>query len=356
MSVIVDLLGLEILPEELEILNHPNTSGVLLFARNIGKTRDDIITLVNNIHAVRPELPVFIDQEGGNVVRIGRRGFRALPAAHTYGDTYDIDPDTGLKLARRYGEIMARDLLDCGIDVSLAPVLDVHGPSTVIGGLDRAFHADPDVVIALGGAFIEGMHAAGMPAVGKHFPGHGTCVADSHLAMPTDTRTFDELTAHDLKPFTSLIASKHLNGVMPAHITFPAIDSNATGFSSCWLKTILREKFKFEGIIISDCLGMTGADIGSLLERSVQALEAGCNLLIAANQPRELLLNCLNQLPNKFNQENEKYLTQLKQNMRRFDTNHIEPSVQPVSQFKPGFSEKDSTQPKPSPDNPTSTI
>jgi beta-N-acetylhexosaminidase len=352
MSVIVDLLGLEILPEELAILNHPNTSGVLLFARNIGKTREAIISLVNNIHTVRPELIIFIDQEGGNVVRISRRGFRALPASHTYGDTYDINPDTGIKLARQYGKIMADDLLACGIDVSLAPVLDVHGPSTIVGGLDRAFHADPDVVIALGGAFIEGMHAAGMPAVGKHFPGHGTCVADSHITMPTDTRTFDEIINHDLKPFTSLIKSKHLDGVMPAHITFPAIDPNATGFSSHWLKTILREQFNFKGIIISDCLGMTGADIGSLLERSIQALEAGCNLLIAANQPRDLLLDCLNQLPAKFNQENATYLTQLKQNMRRFDENHTTPSVQSVSQFKAG----PSAAPEVLDTNPTKTI
>lgn len=353
MSVIIDLLGLEILPEELAILTHPNTSGVLLFARNIGKTRDDIISLVNSIHAVRPELPIFIDQEGGNVVRIQRHGFRSLPAAHTYGDTYDIDPDTGIKLARRYGEIMARDLLECGIDISLAPVLDVHGPSTVIGGLDRAFHADPDVVIALGGAFIEGMHAAGMPAVGKHFPGHGTCVADSHISMPTDTRTLKEITAHDLKPFVSLMHSKHLDGIMPAHITFPAIDpEHATGFSSHWLKTIIREQLNFEGIIISDCLGMTGADIGSLQERSIQALEAGCNLLIAANQPRDVLLECLDNIPAKFNQENATYLTQLKQNMRRFNESYIAPSVQSVSQFKPTASEKtDDLDP-----NPTKTI
>jgi len=352
MSVIVDLLGLDILPEELALLNHPNTSGVLLFARNIG-TREQILSLVNNIHVTRPELVIFIDQEGGNVVRIPRRGFRALPAAHVYGDTYDIHHDTGITLARRYGEIMARDLLDCGIDVSLAPVLDLHGPSTIIGGLDRAFHANPDVVTALGGAFIEGMHAAGMPAVGKHFPGHGTCVADSHIAMPTDTRTFDELTTHDLKPFTSLIASKHLDGVMPAHIVFPAIDpNNATGYSSHWLRTILREQFNFKGIIISDCLGMTGADIGSLLTRSIQALEAGCNLLIAANQPRALLLDCLNQLPTHFNQENAKYLEQLKQGMRRFDKDYTIPSIQPVSQFKLGSTDVPEALNK----NPTKTV
>lgn len=332
MSVMIDLLGLEISPEEQAILNHPNTSGVLLFARNIGATRDDIISLVNSIHVVRPELPVFIDQEGGNVVRIARRGFRSLPATHVYGDTYDLNPDTGIKLARRFGEIMASDLLNCGIDVSLAPVLDIHGSNTVIGGLDRAFHADPDAIIALGGAFIEGMHASGMPAVGKHFPGHGTCVDDSHIAMPIDTRTLKELTSHDLKPFVSLIKSKHLDGIMPAHITFPAIDAHATGYSSHWLKTLLRQQFKFEGIIISDCLGMTGADIGSLLKRSIQALEAGCNMLIAANQPREVLLNCLNQLPTEFNQENAVYLEQFKQNMRRFDANHVAPCIQPISQ------------------------
>ena len=336
MSVIVDLLGIEILPDELALLNHPNTSGVLLFARNIGPTREAIISLVDSIHTIRPELIIFIDQEGGNVVRISRRGFRALPAAHVYGDTYDIDATTGLKLTQKYGEIMAHDLLECGIDVSLAPVLDVHGPSKIIGGLDRAFHSDPDAVTALGGAFIDGMHAAGMPAVGKHFPGHGTCVADSHLTMPNDTRTRDELMAHDLKPFISLIESQHLNGVMPAHITFPAIDPHhATGFSSHWLKTILREEFKFEGIIISDCLGMTGADIGSLLERSVQALEAGCNLLIAANQPRNLLLDCLNQLPTHVHQENMRYIEQFKQSMLRFTEPGKAQSLRALSQFQP---------------------
>lgn len=336
MSLIIDLLGPEVLSEELAILNHPNTFGVLLFARNFGKTRNDIISLVHHIHTIRPELPVFIDQEGGNVVRIQRHGFRSLPAAHTYGDTYDIDPKTGIKLARQYGEIMARDLLDCGIDVSLAPVLDVHGPSTIIGGLDRAFHADPDAIIALAGAFIEGMHAAGMPAIGKHFPGHGTCIADSHLAMPKDTRTFDELAAHDLKPFTSLVHSKHLDGIMPAHITFPAVDpKHATGFSSHWLKTILREQLKFEGIIMSDCLGMTGADIGNLLERCTQALKAGCNVLIVANQPRDLLLHCLNQLPDTFRQNNTDYFIQLKQKMRRFNSDDTAPFVQPLPPFEP---------------------
>lgn len=319
MSVIVDLLGLKILPEEHAILNHPNTSGVILFARNIGPTREAILSLVNSIHAMRPELIIFIDQEGGHVVRISRCGLRALPAARVYGEAYDINPDTGIKLAQKYGEIMAHDLLACGIDVSLAPVLDVHGPSKIIGGLDRAFHADPDIITTLGGAFICGMHAAGMPAVAKHFPGHGSCVADSHLTMPVDTRTLEEIMAHDLKPFISLIESKHLNGVMPAHIIFPAIDSNyVTGFSSYWLQDILRKKLKFEGIIISDCLGMTGADIGSLLERSTQALEAGCNLLIAANQPRDLLLDCLNQLSSDLVQQNTLYIEQFKKSMLRF--------------------------------------
>ncbi len=354
MSVIVDLLGLEILPEERIILKHPNTSGVLLFARNIGQTREAITSLLDSIHTIRPELIVFIDQEGGNVVRISRCNFRALPAAHVYGDTYDIDSKTGCQLARKSGEIMAHDLLDCGIDVSLAPVLDVHGPNEIIGCLDRAFHTDPDVVIALGTAFIEGMRAAGMPAVGKHFPGHGTCVADSHITLPVDTRTLAELTTHDLKPFTSLIQSKHLSAIMPAHIILPAIDPNhATGFSSHWLKTLLREHFKFDGIIISDCLGMTGADIGNLLKRSVHALEAGCNLLIASNQPRDLLLDCLNQIPIHFNQENKPYLEQFKHMMRRFKKQTNVPSViRPVQQAKPDTAEACKTFNT----NPTKTI
>jgi beta-N-acetylhexosaminidase len=318
MSLIVDLTGLEITAEERTILENPSVSGLILFTRNID-SREQVKQLTQSIRAIRPDLVSMADHEGGYVQRIQRRGFSALPAAQTYGDVYNINQDAGLALAEQYGQQMAEDLLSVGIDLSLAPVLDVIGKSSIIGGLCRAFHGNPEVVSQIGDAFIRGMHAVGMPSVGKHFPGHGSCEADSHLALPCDERSLAEITAHDLIPFHHLIASGQLNAVMPAHILFPKIDADhATGYSEHWLKHILRQQLGFEGLIMSDCLGMTGADIGDLPTRATQALRAGCNLLIAANQPREDIQDLLSRLSTEFNATNRTYLDQFKQHMRRF--------------------------------------
>lgn len=312
MPVIIDLEAKTISPEERKLLKHPNTAGVIIFTRNIG-TREELIQLTQEMRTINPNLTLFADHEGGYVQRVQRRGFQALPAAHVFGEAYDLDPSTGLKLAEQYGETMARELRECGIHASLAPILDIHGPNPIIGGLYRAFHEDPEVVTALAGAFINGMHKAGMPSVGKHFPGHGFCETDSHIGFPTDNRSFEALEACDLKPFTALSNSGQLDGVMPAHVTYPEVDSeHAAGYSSKWLQEILRDNIGFTGLIVSDCLGMTGADIGDLLTRGTQALDAGCNLLIAANQNRTVLKNLLDNLPSKYREENQGYIEAFK--------------------------------------------
>ncbi|MDF1677555.1 MAG: beta-N-acetylhexosaminidase [Legionellaceae bacterium] len=311
-SVIIDLLGLTIADEEIELLKHPNTSGVILFTRNI-KDREQLIALTQQIHAINPELILFIDHEGGYVQRIQRLGFRPLPAACIYGEVYDLNQAAGLKLAEQYGEHMAHELRQCGIHVGLAPVLDIHGPNPIIGGLYRAFHADPNTVTVLAAAFIKGMHHAGMPAIGKHFPGHGFCKTDSHIGFPSDERSLETLEACDLIPFKSLIDSSALDAVMPAHVTYPNIDAtHAAGYSPMWLNDILREKMGFTGLIISDCLGMTGADIGDLLTRGKQALDAGCQLLIAANQTRPIIKDFLDTLPLHYQTSNEQHIARFK--------------------------------------------
>ncbi len=304
MSVIVDLKGHTILPEERELLTHPNTSGLIIFARNI-KDRAQLQALTKEIHKINPNLILFADHEGGYVQRVQRHGFYPLPAAYTFGELYDVNQDVGLQYAKKIGHRMASELRACGIHIGLTPVLDIHGPNPIIGGLYRAFHKNPEVVTALANAFIEGMHEAGMPSVGKHFPGHGFCATDSHISFPTDERSLEELTACDLKPFKALSTSSVLDGIMPAHVTYPAIDAkHAAGYSKKWLREILRGEIGFQGLVISDCLGMTGADIGDLLTRGTQALEAGCQLLIAANQERPVLKAFLDELPTTYSDEN----------------------------------------------------
>ena len=205
-------------------------------------------------------------------------------------DSVVQNPEVGVQLVRDTGWLMASEVLACGFDISFAPVLDVdRDTSSIIG--DRAFSDQPEMVITLAQAFIEGMNEAGMAATGKHFPGHGGIVADSHLEAPVDHRSWQQLLDHDLKPFVAL--SKQLAGVMPAHITFPAVDPDSVGFSGFWLQQVLRQQLSFDGVIFSDDLSMKGADVaGGYIDKAQLALNAGCDMILVCNCPegaREVL-------------------------------------------------------------------
>lgn len=319
----IDLLGTAVTEEEKRILQHPNVGALLLFTKNI-INRAQLCKLITTIRSIRPDIFIAIDHEGGYVQRIQRHGFRALPAARVFGDAYDIDKSVGIQLARQYGEIMATDLIQCGIDLSLAPILDLHRKSRIIAGLDRSFHSQPDAVTDLAGAYIDGMHAAGMPAVGKHFPGHGSVVSDSHIEKPMDDTPKEQFWNEDLKPFIRLINQKKLDGVMPAHVTYRAVDSQPAGFSKIWLQDILRNELNFSGFIISDCLGMTGADIGDMQTRIHKALIAGCDMLILCNQSRELLSDVLKSTDFKQSQRSLDSIDAFKKKMLRFSKSQQE--------------------------------
>ena len=298
--VVVDLSGPEITRDEEKILAHPNVAGVILFERNIVQYhRESLIHLTQAIHALRPDIFIMVDHEGGNVQRFRRMGFRPLMSAGSIGRAYTLNQEVGIALAYQEGQCMAQDLRHCGVDVSLAPVLDLNTEQCrIIAGLDRSFHRNPLHITRLAKSYIKGMHDVHMPAIGKHFPGHGSCDSDSHRALPILDKTREALNETDLKPFIDLIHQGLLDAVMPAHVLYPAIDPNhATTYSSTWLHTILRNELHFDGLVISDCLGMKGADIGDLTTRAHQALHGGCDLLIVANQPRTTLKALLEALP-----------------------------------------------------------
>lgn len=284
--VMIDLQGPTLSDNERKLLQHPRVGGVILFSRNY-QGIEPLKKLVADIRkSAQKSLLIAVDHEGGRVWRF-KDGFTTLPAAKQYGDIYEKDPFEGLKLARNAGWVMAAELLDCGVDFSLAPVLDLNkGVSEVIG--DRAFNPNPLIVTELAKAFIEGMRLVGMRATGKHFPGHGGCALDSHIAKPVDTRSLDALFAEDLIPFQKL--SGDLSAVMPAHVTYPSVDAVPAGFSKKWLQDILRKKLQFEGAIISDCLSMKGAALGGdFVVRAQLALDAGCDMVILCQQERELV-------------------------------------------------------------------
>lgn len=282
--VMVDVAGVELSPDDIERLQHPQVGGVVLFARNFAAPLQ-LIQLTHSIRALRkPELLIAVDHEGGRVQRF-KHGFTIIPPMRSLGKLWDRDPAQALAAARGCGFVMASELQAHGVDFSFAPVLDVdYGESGVIG--DRAFHSDPHTIAVLAEALQAGLNAAGMTSVGKHFPGHGFVRADSHLEIPVDERSLAEITAADLLPFQRL-ARSHMGGIMPAHVIYPKVDSKPAGFSQIWLQQILRAKLGFEGIIFSDDLGMEGAaTAGGVVARANAALGAGCDMALMCNDPR----------------------------------------------------------------------
>ncbi|QKT02379.1 beta-N-acetylhexosaminidase [Ectothiorhodospiraceae bacterium 2226] len=278
--VMVDVEGLALSDEDVELLRHPAVGGVILFARNY-QSPAQVRELVTAIHGVRnPALLVAVDQEGGRIQRF-QEGFTRLPAARRAGERYDRDPAEGLALAEALGWMIGAELRAVGVDFSFAPVLDLdRGISDVIG--DRAFHAQPETVAQLAEACIRGLQRAGTIAVGKHFPGHGGVAADSHLAIPVDTRPFDEIAQADLIPFQRLAGA--LAGVMPAHVVYSQAAPEAAGFSPFWLQEVLRGRLGFDGVVFSDDLNMEGARVaGGYLDSARAALAAGCDMVLVCN-------------------------------------------------------------------------
>lgn len=283
--LMVDVGGLTLTAEDREVLSHPEVGSVILFSRNVD-TPAQIAALAADMRAVRPELWIAVDQEGGRVQRF-REGFTRLPAMRSFGHQHDQDPAAALAAARACGELMAREVRAVGVDFSFAPVLDLDaGVSGVIG--DRAFHSHPEPAIALQRAFMQGMKAAGMMTIGKHFPGHGSVAADSHTHLPVDERSWEEIDAYDLQPFRALAGE--LDGIMPAHVVYPRVDALPAGFSPFWLKTVLRERLGFRGLIFSDDLCMEGAaGVGDMQDRKRLALEAGCDVVLICNNRSAVL-------------------------------------------------------------------
>jgi len=281
--VMLDIKACTLDDDDRRRLMHPQVGGVILFSRNY-QDGAQLASLCSEIHALRdPRLVVAVDQEGGRVQRF-REGFQALPAMGHLGDFYDQDPAQALQSAETFAWVMAAELLHYGVDLSFAPVLDIGNPvSSVIG--DRAFHRDPEKVAHLANAWVRGMRSAGMEAVGKHFPGHGSVEGDSHHVMPFDRRSFAAIEALDLVPFRRVIAT-HLAGIMMAHVIYDHVDDNAAGYSRYWIETVLRKQLEFDGIVFSDDLSMSGAEsVGAYPERARHALAAGCDILLVCNNP-----------------------------------------------------------------------
>ena len=283
--LIIDVAGTELDAADRRRLANPHVGGVIHFARN-WHDRAQMTALNAEIKAIRPDLLICVDHEGGRVQRFRTDGFTHLPSMRALGELWMRDAMRATQAATAAGQVLAGELRACGVDFSFAPVLDLdHGGSSVIG--NRSFHRDPRVVALLAKSVMHGMLQLGMRNCGKHFPGHGFVTADSHVEIPLDRRALKDILADDARPYDWLAGT--LTAVMPAHVIYPKVDKRPAGFSPKWLKAILRQRFGFDGAVFSDDLSMEAGryidgELLSYTDAALAALEAGCDLALLCNQ------------------------------------------------------------------------
>ncbi|KJV44309.1 beta-N-acetylhexosaminidase [Acinetobacter indicus] len=277
-ALMLDIAGTALTQEDIQLLQAPQVGGVILFGRNIESPRQ-VRALTDHMRQVRPDILIAVDQEGGRVQRL-KQGFTLLPAMGRFGELYQQQPERAVELAEQCGWLMATEVLAVGIDFSFAPVLDLNDISDVIG--DRSFARNMDDIIVLARAFLSGMQRAGMATTGKHFPGHGSVKADSHLAAAIDSRSYAEIQQKDMQSFIQLQAQ--LDALMPAHVIYDQVDPNPAGFSPYWIQTVLRQQLNFDGVLFSDDLSMQAACVAGGADARIQAaLNAGCDMGLVCN-------------------------------------------------------------------------
>ncbi|MDF2179987.1 beta-N-acetylhexosaminidase [Aliiglaciecola sp. CAU 1673] len=295
--LMLDLKGQELCAEDKDILDHPLVGGVIFFSRNYHDPKQMAELVAQVRHYSRNALLLAVDHEGGRVQRF-RSDFSAIPAMGSLYPKTGGDLERACDFAEQFGWLMAAEVQALDIDISFAPVLDIQGVSTVIG--DRAFHSQTQPIIELASRFIRGMHSAGMKATGKHFPGHGNVLEDSHVAMPVDKRSEESIRKQDIRVFEEIHKQGLLDAVMPAHVRYPAVDSKPACFSRRWLREILRREMDFDGVVFSDDLSMQGASIiGHHGERAIAALDAGCDMVLVCND-RPGAVKVIDSLPSTY--------------------------------------------------------
>ena len=255
--------------------------GFILFSRNIDSPDqvrslcDDLRRSVDNERA-----PIFVDQEGGRVQRLGPPHWSPYPPASHFGDLYADDPERAIRAVWVTCRLLAFDLRRLGITGNCLPVLDILTPDThsVIG--DRSYGSSPDVVLSLGRSACLGLRAGGVLPTPKHIPGHGRARCDSHIELPRVSASLEELERTDFVPFAGLSDEPI---AMTAHIIYESIDSaHPATFSSTVILDIIRRRIGFQNLLVSDDISMNALD-GAIGLRAERAFLAGCDIILHCN-------------------------------------------------------------------------
>ena len=286
----IDIDGVTINKEDRMLIQHPYVAGIILFEKNY-ESKDQIKSLIEELRLLKPNLIIAIDQEGGRVQRF-KHEFSTIKPMYYFSQLARHNEADAHKVLSESVATLFTELDSIGINLNFYQVLDLYNEeSRVIA--ERSFGQTPEEVCQYAKLAIQAQKKLGYCSVGKHFPGHGGVLEDSHLELPTDTRDLNTLENNDLLPFLHLLPS--LDAIMTSHIVFNSIDSDLVTFSSFWLRDYLRVKHGYEGVIMSDCLSMHATyGYGAPVERATRALAAGCDMVIFCNQ-RQGVLDIINQ-------------------------------------------------------------
>lgn len=275
--------------EELkEIIERIQPSGFIVMGENI-TTYEDTLNLINGIKRDSyVSMFIAIDEEGGRVQRLSNLSdikIAMVPEMYFLGNTNDV------QLAYQVGEILAKQVRTLGINLNFAPVLDIYSnvDNKVIGY--RSFGSDKYVVSRMGKALLKGLEDNMVMGCVKHFPGHGDTDVDSHVDLPIVNKSYEELMENELLPFKIAIENG-VKMIMVGHIALPKItlDNTPASLSKEIVTGILREKLNYNGLIITDGLGMQGVNKGySEEEVYVNAIKAGVDILLSPKNPDKVI-------------------------------------------------------------------
>ena len=279
--LMVDIDGKYLNEEDKNILQNEYIGGIILFSRNF-ESIEQLQHLIKEIKKVKKNILIAVDQEGGRVQRFHNE-FTKIPSMQDIAE-YVIKYNN-TKVFQEIGWLVSSELIASGVDINFSPVFDLDdNTSSIIA--DRAFSNDKFKVIEFASKYIDGMHEAGMKSTAKHFPGHGGVQEDSHIDLPVDCRSLEELLQNDIEPYIKL--KSKIDAVMCAHVLFSSIDKNIPCYSKLWIKEILRKQLDFDSIVFSDDLSMHGAGEESYYVKTLKSLDAGCDMVLICNQRNHL--------------------------------------------------------------------